>query len=81
MEREREEGKKPHRKDIGYRVFPDINRIGRPKAVTYIPILLGHYRQLLFIQVKPKEEEKEEMVEVMPEARTVSPEVQPYVDR
>ena len=22
--------------------FPDVNRIGRPKAVTSIPILLGH---------------------------------------
>ena len=31
---------------MGYRVFPDVNRIGRPKAVTTIPILLGHYRQL-----------------------------------
>ena len=39
-------GKKPPRKEIGYRVFPDANRIGRPKAVTSIPILLGHYGQL-----------------------------------
>ncbi len=31
---------------MGYRVFPDANRIGRPKAVTSIPILLGLYRQL-----------------------------------
>ena len=31
---------------IGSRVFPDGNRIGRPKAVTLIPILLGYYRQL-----------------------------------
>ena len=37
-------GKKPPRKELSYRVFPDVNRIGRPKAV--IPILLGHYRQL-----------------------------------
>ena len=36
-------GKNPPRKEIGYRVFPDV---GRPKAVTSIPILLGHYRQL-----------------------------------
>ena len=32
-----------------YRVFPDVNRIGRPKAVTSIPILLTHYRQLPLI--------------------------------
>ena len=44
---EREGGKKPPRKEMGYRVFPDVNRIGRPKVVTSIPILLGHYRQLL----------------------------------
>ena len=44
-EKEREGGKKPPRKDAGY----DVNRIGRPKAVTSIPILLGHYRQLLII--------------------------------
>ena len=31
---------------MGYRVFPRFNRIGRPKAVTSIPILLGHYWQL-----------------------------------
>ena len=31
---------------MGYREFPDVNRRGRPKAVTYIPILLGHYIQL-----------------------------------
>ena len=31
---------------MGYRVPPDVNRIGRPKVVTSIPILLGHYRQL-----------------------------------
>ena len=31
---------------MGYRVFSDVNRIGRPNAVTSIPILLGHYRQL-----------------------------------
>ena len=34
------------KKEIGYYVFPDVNRIGRPNAVTSIPILLGHYRQL-----------------------------------
>ena len=28
-------------------VIPDVNRIGRTKAVTSIPIMLGHYRQLL----------------------------------
>ena len=27
-------------------VFPDANRVGRAKAVTSIPILLGHFRQL-----------------------------------
>ena len=37
---------------MGYRVFPGVNRIGRPKAVSYIPILLGHYRQLLSIKVE-----------------------------
>ena len=37
---------KPSRKEMGYRVFPDVNRIGRLKAMTFIPILLGHYRQL-----------------------------------
>ena len=36
-----EGGKKPRRKEMGYRVFPDVNRISRPKAVTSIPILLG----------------------------------------
>ena len=41
-----EGGKEPLRKEMGYRVFPDINRIGRPKAVTSIPILLGYYRSL-----------------------------------
>ena len=37
---------KPHKKEMGYRVFYDVNKIGRPKAVTSIPILLRHYRQL-----------------------------------
>ena len=37
--RERECGKKPPRKDIGYNVLPDVKRIGRLKAVTSIPIL------------------------------------------
>ena len=41
-----EGGKKSPRKEMGYMIFPDVNRIGRPKAVTSIPILLGHYRQL-----------------------------------
>ena len=40
-EREREGGKKPFRKEMGYRIFPDVYRIGRPKAVTSIPIFLG----------------------------------------
>ena len=31
---------------MGYREFPDVNRIGRPKAEISIPILLGHYKQL-----------------------------------
>ena len=42
--KKRKGGKKPPRKEIVYRVFPDVNRIGRPNAVTSIPILLGHYR-------------------------------------
>ena len=42
----KERGKETPRKEMGYRVFPDVNRIGRPKAVTSIPIFLGHYRQL-----------------------------------
>ena len=33
-------------KEMRYRVFPDVNKIGRQKAVTFIPILLGHNRQL-----------------------------------
>ena len=41
-----EGGKKPLRKEMGYRVFPDVIRIGRPEALKSIPILLGHYRQL-----------------------------------
>ena len=48
-ERKRERGKKPPRKELGYRIFPDVNRIGRPKAITSILILLGHYRQLLIL--------------------------------
>ena len=48
-DREKEGGKKSHRKEMGYRLFPDVNRIGRPKAVPSIPILLGHYRQLQFV--------------------------------
>ena len=35
------------RNESGDRVFPHVNRIDGPKAVTYIPILLGHYRQIL----------------------------------
>ena len=42
-EREREGGKKPPRKEMGFRIFPDVNRKGRLKAVTYIPIFQGHY--------------------------------------
>ena len=30
-------------------LYYDVNRTGRPKAVTFIPIFLGHYRQLLSI--------------------------------
>ena len=41
VEGKREGGKKPPRKEMGYKVFPNVNRIGRPKAVTSIPILLG----------------------------------------
>ena len=47
-EREGEGGKKPPRKEIRYRVFPGINRIGRRKSVTSIHILLEQYRQLLY---------------------------------
>ena len=36
-------GIEPSRKKMASRVFPDVNEIGRPKAVTSIPILLGHY--------------------------------------
>ncbi len=32
---------------MGHRVFLDVNRMGRPKAVTSIPVLLGHYRRQL----------------------------------
>ena len=45
-EREKEGGKKLPRKGMGCRVFPDVDRTGRSKAVTSLPILLGHYRQL-----------------------------------
>ena len=41
------EGKKPPRKEMRYRVFSDVNGIGRPKTVISIPFLLGHYNQLL----------------------------------
>ena len=34
-------------------VFPNVNRIGRPKAVKSIPILLGHYRQLHYFLENP----------------------------
>ena len=39
-------GKETHRKGMEYREFPDVNRIGRTKAMTYISIFLGHYTQL-----------------------------------
>ena len=47
-ERDWEGGKKPPRKEMGYIVFLNVNNnmIGMPKAVTSIPILLGHFRQL-----------------------------------
>ena len=35
-------------------VFTDVNGIGRPKAVISVPILLGHYRQLLYTLTKPR---------------------------
>ena len=41
MEERKERGKETPRKETGYRAFPDVNRIGRPKGVTSIPILLG----------------------------------------
>ena len=45
---------------MGYKVFPDVNRLGRPKAVTSIPILLGHYRLLLcFVDSLPGPESGE----------------------
>ena len=50
MEREREGGKNPPRKKMGYRVFPDVNSIGWPKVATSIPIFLGHYRQLFLVR-------------------------------
>ena len=55
-EREREGGKISPKKDMEYRVFPDVKRIGKPKAVTSIPILLGHYRQLSPKLVPPEKE-------------------------
>ena len=48
-EREREGGNKSPRKEMGYKVFPGVSGIGRPKAETSIPILLGPYGQLPFI--------------------------------
>ena len=53
-ERDWEGGKKPPRKEMGYIVFLNVNNnmIGRPKAVTSIPILLGHFRQLQIIVLK-----------------------------
>ena len=41
---QRERIGKGERKEMGYKIFPDVTRIGRPKAVTFIPILLGHNR-------------------------------------
>ena len=41
-EREMEGEKKPPRKEMGYKLFPDVNRTGRPKPVTSIPIFLRH---------------------------------------
>ena len=49
-------GRKPPRKDIGNWVVPFVNRTGRPKAVIPIPILLGHYRQLLVLGIEPRED-------------------------
>ena len=46
--KEREGRKQPPKKMIGYRVFPDVNKICRPKAMTPIPILLGNYRLIQY---------------------------------
>ena len=35
-EKGREGGKKHPRKEMGYRIFPEVNRIGRPNVVTSI---------------------------------------------
>ena len=43
--KEKGNGKKP-RKEMGYNLIIEVNKKGRLKAVTSIPILLGHYRQL-----------------------------------
>ena len=40
-------GKETPRKEIGYRVCPDVNRIGRPNTMISILIFPGLYRQLL----------------------------------
>ena len=37
--------RKGRRKEMGYRVFPGVNRIGRPKAMTSLSILPRYYRQ------------------------------------
>ena len=50
--REKEKGKgkrNPLEKRWGYRVVYDVNRLGTSKVVTYIPILLGHYGKLRFV--------------------------------
>ena len=49
-------GRKPPRKEIGNWVVPFVNRTGRPKVVTSIPNLLGHYRQLLVLGIEPRED-------------------------
>ena len=46
-------GKKPPKKEIRCRVFSDVNRIGRPKAVSSFPIFLGRYKQLLKSSLAP----------------------------
>ena len=45
-------GINPLEKRWGIGCFSDVNRIGRPKTITSIPILLGHYRQLPYLQTR-----------------------------
>ena len=44
------------------RVFPDVNDIGRLKAVTSITIFQGHYRQLRSVVFEIKELESKYVI-------------------